>query len=639
MSRPFSKKLSHSPVACFKFVRENFVLKSVCEISSDKFFTKISVKCYNLTDMNLKIFHLNTQAKIIFTWLIVGSVIIGLIALVSINNIQNKLDKNYAEFAQLTTEAIAAQTSDFENISTDQKVKILTDRYSDFILNNEDVSFIEYKDSSSNIIYSSKENIPLQEENTLLSVNSPVISNNKIVGSVTVGLTGKGIKLISLTTKRTLLGIFALTWLTFTILLLLSFLLMSKELKNLYKGVKQISTGQFGVKLETENTGELTDAFNDMSKILSKYEEQNIEQLTLERNKLEAVLMSIINGVIVCDNFDNIVLANSAALSMLEVSESEFINTKIQNYTDIHGQKCFLEKIEEFKDTPLNVIETKPVEFNIDAGKRTIKAMISPMFSKQLDYVGYIIVLIDITRETEVNKLKNTFISNVSHELRTPVTVLRTYIDTLCNNGDDFDEETKKEFMQTIDTEAKRLHTMVNDILDFSRLESGNICLKKEYSNMVELIEQNINSIKILADEKNIKIILQKEDNIPCVPINVESMDRVIRNLLSNAIKYSTEGKDIIVGVSLTEDKKYFKFFVKDNGIGIAKEHLEKIFDRFYRVENATHTIKGTGLGLHLVKMTIEQYHNGKITVESKEGIGSTFTVIIPMAVDDNELV
>ena len=192
--------------------------------------------------------------------------------------------------------------------------------------------------------------------------------------------------------------------------------------------------------------------------------------------------------------------------------------------------------------------------------------------------------------------------------------------------------------MNTIDTEAKRLHSMVNEILDFSRLESGNVCLRKEYANLVELLEQNITSIKILADEKNIKIAFEKEDNLPNVPINVESMDRVIRNLLSNAIKYSLDGKDILVKARLTEDKKNFEFSVKDNGLGMAKEHLDKIFERFYRVENAVHTIKGTGLGLHLVKMTVEKHHNGKITVTSKENVGSTFTVTLPLSISEEEL-
>ncbi len=583
--------------------------------------------------MNLTNFKLNKRSKYIISGLILSTALISTIAVFAINSIQEKIDRAYSDYAQTMSKSIAAYISNIEekNISLNQFIP--------FIDKNNDIYYIEYKDKDNNIIYSSKNTQSNIAQKVIFDISSPVIKNDEITGSITIGMTGNRIKSISLAIKKTLLGIFVTTWLILTILLLLNFLLMSKELKKLYQGVKQISTGKFGYTLESENMPELTDAFNNMSNLLSQYEEQNIEQLTLERNKLEAVLMSIINGVIVCDNFDNVVLANSAALNMLDIEEKEFLNTKIQSYIDSHGQTCFLDKIEEFKDTPLNIIEQKPVEFNIEAGKRTIKAMISPMFSKQQDYVGYIIVLIDITRETEVNKLKNTFISNVSHELRTPVTVLRTYIDTLCHNGDDFDEQTKKEFLNTLDTEAKRLHAMVNDILDFSRIESGNVCLKKEYSNINNLIEQNINSIKILAEEKNIKIEFIPYTDMPLVPINIESMDRVIRNLLSNAIKYSCEGKNISVKTGISEDKNNIWYSIQDQGIGIAKEHLDKIFDRFYRVENATHTIKGTGLGLHLVKITVEKHHNGKVTVESKENEGSTFTVTLPLNINENELV
>ena len=588
--------------------------------------------------MDIKSFHLNKQTKYILIELLLGSLIIATIAVFAVNHIQNKMDRTYSGFAQLMTKTLAIQTSGFEKFPLKERAKLLANEYKPILERSNDISFIEYKNKDNIIIYSSKKDFPIDDKNTALNVSSPIIYQGELTGYVNVGMTGNGIRTISLTTKKSLFGIFILTWLTFAIILLLNIFLVSKELRKIYDGVRQIAIGKFGYKLESENMAELTEAFNDMSSVLSKYEEQNIEQLTLERNKLEAVLMSIINGVIVCDNFDNVVLANSTALKMLDIDENQFIGTKIQDFIDSHGQKCFADKIEEFKDTPLNIIEQKPIEFNIEAGKLTIKSMISPMFSKQQDYVGYIIVLIDITRETEVNKLKNTFISNVSHELRTPVTVLRTYIDTLCNNADDFDEETKKEFMQTIDKEAKRLHSMVNEILDFSRLESGNVILKKEYSNLIELIQQNINSIKILADEKDIKINFEQENNIPTIPINVESMDRVIRNLLSNAIKYSLNGKDILVKIKQSDDKNFVEFSVKDNGIGIAKEHLEKIFDRFYRVENATHTIKGTGLGLHLVKMTVEKHHHGKITVTSKENEGSIFTVYLPVKIDESEL-
>lgn len=588
----------------------------------------------------MKKFQFNTQSKFMISGLLACFALVSAIAFFAINNIQDKMDKTYAEFAQTLTKTYALEYEKISSFNTDEQ-SISLAKYSAQILDeNEEVSYIEFKDKKNNIVYSSKADFPITDTDTALSVNAPVATfdKNAIIGSVTIGMTGKGINFLSSATKKSLYGIFILTWLAFSTILLANMGLMSKELKKLYQGVKQISTGQFGYKLESENMGELTDAFNDMSKKLSQYEEENIEQLTLERNKLEAVLMSIINGVIVCDNNDKVVLANSSALSMLEIEEKNFLNKKIQNYIDSHGQKCFFEKIEEFKDTPLDIIEQKPLEFNIDAGKKTIKATISPMFSQQQDYVGYIIVLLDITRETEVNKLKNTFISNVSHELRTPVTVLRTYIDTLCNNGDDFDEETKKEFIQTIDVEAKRLHSMVNDILDFSRLEAGNVELRKEYANISDLLAQNVTSIKILADEKNIEIDYKKNDELPQVPMNIESIDRVIRNLLSNAIKYSPDNTKISVKTGISEDKENIWFSVKDTGIGIAKEHLEKIFDRFYRVENATHTVKGTGLGLHLVKMTIEKHHNGKIKAESEEGKGSTFTVTLPMKANEEDL-
>ena len=152
------------------------------------------------------------------------------------------------------------------------------------------------------------------------------------------------------------------------------------------------------------------------------------------------------------------------------------------------------------------------------------------------------------------------------------------------------------------------------------------------------LLAQNVTSIKILADEKNIKIDYKRNDELPQVPINIESIDRVIRNLLSNAIKYSPDNTEITVKTGISKDNENIWFSVKDTGIGIAKEHLEKIFDRFYRVENATHTVKGTGLGLHLVKMTIEKHHNGQIKAESEEGKGSTFTVTLPMKINEEDL-
>ena len=150
--------------------------------------------------------------------------------------------------------------------------------------------------------------------------------------------------------------------------------------------------------------------------------------------------MSIANGVVVCDNNDNVVLVNNQAQNLLELSEEQIINTPIQNYVDTEGNFCFRDKIEEYKSS-----DNRYLTFNISIDKRILKSIISPMFTRSREYVGYIIVLIDVTKETEMDIMKSQFISNVSHELRTPVTVLRSYIDTLYTMGNEFDYDTQKE--------------------------------------------------------------------------------------------------------------------------------------------------------------------------------------------------
>jgi two-component system sensor histidine kinase NblS len=375
---------------------------------------------------------------------------------------------------------------------------------------------------------------------------------------------------------------------------------------------------------------ELYSAFNDMSEKLSRYNEQTIESLTFERNKLESVLMSIVNGVVVCDNHDKVIMVNNHAQKLLEVSEEDILNTQIQQFCDSSGEFCFKDKITQFKDTPLEE-EGSPVPFNIDIDKRIIKCLISPMFTRSNSYVGYIIVLIDVTKDVEMDQLRSHFISNVSHELRTPVTVLRSYIDTLYNFGNDFDYNTQREFIGVMNQEIIRLNRMVNDILDFSRYESQNIHLEKTKQNIMEIVEDCVNQVQVLAKEHDLTISIMKEPDLPEIYLNVDSISRALMNIVSNAIKYSPDGKRIKIRVERSRDGEYVEVSVEDQGPGIPEQYQKKIFDRFFRVENATHTVKGTGLGLHLVKITIEKHHHGQVFVQSKEGEGSTFGFRLPI--------
>lgn len=589
--------------------------------------------------MNNKI-SLTTQNRLILSGLVVSTLFIIVIAVLASINIQQKLNEGYQNFGKIISKTLAIESADIiKDIPEFEKYDKLKYHSQSILNSNDDIAFIEFMDNSGKVIYSSKDDYHHQAQTSKIEVSSPMVvkKQGKVssMGSVMVGLSGNIINQISSTTRASLLGVFIIAWAVFAVVILINTYLITRELRLLHHGVRKISTGEFGYKIESKDVSaevkELFDAFNDMSNRLHLYEEQNVEQLTLEKNKLEAVLMSIANGVVVCDNFDNVVLVNHQAQKLLEINEDEILNTKIQLYCDSNGELCFKEKIEQFKDTPLDVMEKKPLDFSIEVDKRVIKAVMSPMFSRNKDYVGYIIVLIDVTKETEMDKIRGNFISNVSHELRTPVTVLRSYIDTLYNFGNDFDYNTQKEFIGVMNEEIIRLNRLVNDILDFSRLESNNVKLEKKQINIVAIIENCINSMQVLVQERNLTFSVMKEPDLPDVILNESSIERALKNLLSNAIKYSPDGGRIKVRAERARVGDFVEVSVEDQGPGIAPEYQSKIFDRFFRIENDTHTIKGTGLGLHLVKIAVEKHHQGQVFVESKVGEGSTFGFRLPI--------
>lgn len=577
---------------------------------------------------------LTTQNRLIISGLLLSTILIVAIAVFAIFNIQKNLNEGYQNFGQIVSKALAIECTELVEHSSNSRNKETLKTHADTIVaSHSDIIFIEFRNSDGKLLYrtGAEQNSSLKTSNIIVS--SPMINSSGInIGSVTVGLSGNIISQISSTTRASLLFVFSVAWIVFAFVILINTYLITRELRILHNGVQKISTGEFGYTIKDKDVSaevkELFNAFNQMSNRLHIYEEQNIEQLTLERNKLEAVLMSIANGVVVCDNNDNVVLINNHAHKLLELDDEQILNIKIQDYVDTEGNFCFKDKIEEFKDTPLEVMENKPLEFNIQVDKRVIKSIISPMFTRNKDYVGYIIVLIDMTKEAEMDAMRSTFISNVSHELRTPVTVLRSYIDTLYNYGNEFDYDTQKEFIGTINQEIIRLQDMVNDILDFSRMEA-NAQMEKSLNSVYEVVDTCVSQVQALTKERNLKITVTKDDGIPEFLFNYDGIERALTNLLSNAIKYSPDNGEIKVNLTKTDNNA--EITVTDQGCGIAPEFQKKIFDRFYRVENNIHTVKGTGLGLHLVKQTIEKYHNGKVFVNSAVGQGSTFGIILPI--------
>ena len=589
---------------------------------------------------------MTAQTRLIITGLVLSTVFIFCTACFATYSIDKNMNNAYKNFAQVLSKTLAIEGVEVtKEVPQLAKYDALRTNSTSILRSNDDIAFIIFKDNSSKIIYSSKDDYPEQAEKARITVSSPMVVKNLSeavnVGSVTVGLSGKIMDKVAATSKVSIALVFALAWLVVAGIVYMNSSIITRELRKLYQGVKKISSGEFGHMIDDKDVDkevkELYGAFNDMSEKLSRYNEQTIESLTFERNKLESVLMSIVNGVVVCDNHDKVIMVNNHAKKLLEVDEEDIVGTQIQQFCDSSGEFCFSDKIAQFKDTPLEE-DSAPVPFNITIDNRILRCLISPMFTRSNSYVGYIIVLIDVTKDVEMDELRSHFISNVSHELRTPVTVLRSYIDTLYNYGNDFDFNTQREFIGVMNQEVIRLNRMVNDILDFSRYESQNIKLEKTKQNIMEIIEDCVNQVQVLAKEHDLTISVMKEPDLPEIYLNVDSISRAFMNILSNAIKYSPDGKRIKIRVERSRDGEYVEVSVEDQGPGIPEKYQKKIFDRFFRVENDTHTVKGTGLGLHLVKVTIEKHHHGQVFVQSKEGEGSTFGFRLPIKPADEDL-
>jgi signal transduction histidine kinase len=271
-----------------------------------------------------------------------------------------------------------------------------------------------------------------------------------------------------------------------------------------------------------------------------------------------------------------------------------------------------------------------PVVQQIALGERTVRLHIAPI-SLNKEFLGSVMIMHDITKQAELERLKGEFISNVSHELRTPITSIKSYVDTLCTHGEKLEPDIYREFLQIIDSEAERLMSLVNEVLELSKLEEGDREIEMVHQDIRPAVEYTTRAVQMMAKEKNVELNFEAPEELPMVRMNRESIERAVINLVTNAIKYTPNGGKIYVKISFDTDANEVVVAVKDNGIGIPEECLPHIFDRFYRVEKKVHTIKGTGLGLTIVKRIIEK-HNGRIGVTSEIGHGSTFTVYFPAA-------
>jgi len=444
-------------------------------------------------------------------------------------------------------------------------------------------------------------------------------------------------------TRDVTIAVFVSIWVMVILGAVFNALTITKPIKELLVGVKNITSGNFKQRVELPFGGELGElivSFNEMAEKLERYEEQNIEELTAEKAKLETLVYTIADGAVLLDTNLHVVLVNPTARRIFGWEEGQAIEGENVLYmlptavqTEITRPLYRMAKGEMREGGEFRVTIKEPVD-------RTIRILLTSVLDSYRETVkGVAITAQDITREAELNEAKSQFISNVSHELRTPLFNIKSFIETLYEYGEDLSFDERREFLETANRETDRLTRLVNDVLDLSRLESCKI-YHFEAVDLAQPIEQILRTYQLNARDKEIELSQDIQLGLPPVLGHYDLLLQVFTNLVGNALKFTEAGGKIVLRAYLVQDaaeqsggtaetetsehRPRVRVEVADTGIGIAPEDQEAIFDRFFRVENRVHTLEGTGLGLSIVRNIVEK-HRSRVHLVSEVGVGTTF--------------
>ncbi|MGD8854837.1 MAG: GAF domain-containing protein [Chloroflexota bacterium] len=361
----------------------------------------------------------------------------------------------------------------------------------------------------------------------------------------------------------------------------------------------------------------------------------------IESAKHEAILQSIVDGVIVADHRGRITLANLSASQVLDIPRDRLLGKSINELLGLYGSTGdgWMRTINSWArdSTPHDSIPF--LAENLVIEEKHVSVQLSPVFSRG-QFFGTVSTFRDITQEVEVDRMKSEFVSTVSHELRTPMTSIKGFAELLLMGAAGSLSEPQSRYLEVIRDNADRMSDLVNDLLDISRIESGRTVLDLQPLDLVQVVDEvaagHVNEL-IRREDKPMDVALDLPRSLPFVKGDYDRIRQILINLLDNAYHYTPAGGHIVVSARQVEDQVAIS--VRDTGIGINPESLEKIFDRFYRSDEAVvQQIPGTGLGLAIVQSLVEM-HGGQITVSSQVGEGSTFTVYLPVATSERVFV
>ncbi|WP_425447001.1 two-component system histidine kinase PnpS [Dethiothermospora halolimnae] len=398
---------------------------------------------------------------------------------------------------------------------------------------------------------------------------------------------------------------------------------VTDPIQQLTTATKKIADGNYGEKVyfRTEDElGVLADNFNVMSMKL----DNTIDELQESNTKMKAILTSMLNGVIALDNSKKIMFINPTAEKMFNLKEKDVKGKYIlevvrNNILDDLIQNLIKDKVSSKEE--IEIFEPEHKIFNVYSNPIALN-------SNPNIIIGVVIMIQDVTEIRKLERMRKDFVGNVSHELKTPLTSIKGFVETLKQGAGD-NKEVRNKFLDILEIEANRLNALIEDLLLLSEIESGNNINRNKVININKSIDDILKVLNEVAKKKDITLIDKVNKNLPQLFGNEGWFKQMLVNLIDNGIKYTPSGGKVIITGYNVKDNLIIK--VKDNGMGIEKNHLSRLFERFYRVDKArSRKIGGTGLGLAIVKHIVLSF-DGKIDVKSKVGKGTEFIVTLPI--------
>ena len=405
----------------------------------------------------------------------------------------------------------------------------------------------------------------------------------------------------------------------YTVISIIIGIIVAKSLvfpvKKLIQSAEKMTSGEKSKTTETRKNGEVGDIESAIDLMTNELREK-LNDVNRQKKQIETILLHMTDGIIAFDMDGKIIHINPAARDLLVLTDNEDTFDKIFDKLDIDIN---IEKIIYLENWTSS-------EQRKHVGEKYINILFAPFQDENDRPAGVVALIQDITEHVKLDNMRKEFVADVSHELKTPITSIMGYADTLLEG--EYDEDTRTKFLNVISSEAKRMARLVTDLLTLSRYDNNKVTSEITSFDLGELVKKCLEKLKFEIEKKEHQIECFVTASVPPVIADKYGIERVILNILSNAIKYTSNHGVIKVYVGFVYNDAYIK--VIDNGIGIPEEDLERIFDRFYRVDKArSREFGGTGLGLSIAKEILDQ-NKGSISIKSEVGKGTEVVIRIP---------